>query len=134
MSSQSQERLSRYLEEQIGDCQPGDVDQRLTELETAARSADEIDLDSHVGLLSAIADNTRYRIVRVLAATDEELCVCELTPLMDVSDSAVSHALSTLTDAGVVKRRKQGRWRMYQLTAAGENLVSALDAIDSGSQ
>jgi Predicted transcriptional regulators len=55
------------------------------------------------------------------------LCVCELSPLLDVSDSAISHALSKLTDAGLVTRRKEGKWRMYRATPRANAVLVALD-------
>ncbi|MFD1644198.1 helix-turn-helix domain-containing protein [Haloarchaeobius litoreus] len=50
-----------------------------------------------------------------------------LDPLVDVSDSAVSHALSTLADAGLVDRRKEGRWRYYRATDRARALLAAVD-------
>jgi len=50
---------------------------------------------------------------------------------VDVSDSAVSHALSELTDAGLVARRKEGKWRYYRTTDKAERLLGALAAEDS---
>ena len=61
------------------------------------------------------------------ATDDDELCVCELSPLLDVSDSAISHALSKLTDAGLVTRRKEGKWRMYRATPRANAVLVALD-------
>ncbi|WP_394296231.1 ArsR/SmtB family transcription factor [Halorubrum lacusprofundi] len=81
-----------------------------------------------VELLSALGNETRYKIVRMLHAADgDELCVCELSPLLDVSDSAISHALSKLTDAGLVTRRKEGKWRMYRATPRANAVLVALD-------
>ncbi|PSP52205.1 hypothetical protein BRC60_00725 [Halobacteriales archaeon QH_1_68_42] len=55
------------------------------------------------------------------------MCVCELSPLVAVSDSAVSHALSDLTEAGLVTRRKEGQWRHYDTTERADTLLGALD-------
>ena len=64
---------------------------------------------------------------RILHIADEELCVCEFTPLLDVSDSAISHALSQLTEAGLLTRRKDGKWRKYRATAHASAVLIALD-------
>jgi DNA-binding transcriptional ArsR family regulator len=80
--------------------------------------------------LSALANETRYRLVSALHAASGELCVCELIPLVDVSDSAVSHALSTLTEAGIVTKRKDGKWRKYRITPRGTALLVALDGTE----
>jgi DNA-binding transcriptional ArsR family regulator len=48
--------------------------------------------------------------------------------VVDVSDSAVSHALADLLDADLVTRRKHGTWRYYEATERARALLAALDA------
>jgi DNA-binding transcriptional ArsR family regulator len=55
------------------------------------------------------------------------MCVCEINPIVDVSDSAISHALSDLREAGLVTRRKDGTWRYYEATERAKALLAALD-------
>ena len=110
--AQSADRLRRYLE---------DVQQRLTELESLGEGLHGLDV------LSALANETRYRLVRALVATDGELCVCELNALSDVSESGLSHALSKLADAGLVASRTEGRWKHYRATTRAVALVTVLD-------
>ena len=122
-------RLQRYLESELEDCRPEDVDHRLDELDTleAVLSADRISADLDV--LSALANETRYKLVRLLVAADGELCVCELNAMVDASESAISHALSALTDAGLVTRRKDGRWRKYRASNGAVAIVTLLDGV-----
>jgi DNA-binding transcriptional ArsR family regulator len=119
-------RIRRLVDEELDGCCDADVDRRLAELDALddATRGDDPDLVA----LKALANDTRYRIVRLLAAADDELCVCEFDVLLDVSESATSHALSRLADAGLVTRRKDGRWRYYGATERAERLVDALDA------
>jgi len=124
----STERLQRYVADECGSCTDEDLADRLAELEELNESVGGSDLATDIELLSALGNETRYKIVRILhAADDEELCVCELSPLLDVSDSAISHALSQLTDAGLVTRRKEGKWRMYRATPRANAVLVALD-------
>ncbi|ELZ37991.1 ArsR family transcriptional regulator [Halorubrum sp. ASP1] len=124
----STERLQRYVADECGSCTDEDLADRLAELEELNESVGGSDLETDIELLSALGNETRYKIVRMLhAADDEELCVCELSPLLDVSDSAISHALSQLTDAGLVTRRKEGKWRMYRATPRANAVLVALD-------
>jgi len=116
----STERLQRYLSDE-------EVAQRLEELEALDAAAGGPDIETDVDVLSALANETRYRIVRILHVADGELCVCEFSPLLDVSDSAISHALSQLTDAGLLRRRKDGKWRKYWTTTRANALLVALD-------
>jgi len=125
--SGSVERLERLIESEVGECCKGDIRRRVEELEgyaDAVPSDRAADLDA----LTTLGNDTRYSIVRLLAAAGEELCVCEITPVVDVSDSAVSHALSDLHDAGLVTRRKEGTWRYYAATDRATALLSALDS------
>jgi DNA-binding transcriptional ArsR family regulator len=123
----STERLRRYLDDEGGGCTDEDISQRLAELEELDSRTDESKLTSDVDMLSALGSETRYRIVRILHTAGEELCVCEFAPLVDVSDSAISHALSQLTEAGLVTRRKDGKWRKYRATPRASALLVALD-------
>lgn len=121
------DRLRRLIADDIGECCTADVDRRLKELNTIQETAGLGAVYDDVRTFSALGNETRYRIVRLLAAADGELCVCELDPLVDVSSSAISHALSNLTDAGLVERRKDGKWRYYRSTPLAERLLDGID-------
>ncbi|WP_336001408.1 ArsR/SmtB family transcription factor [Halorientalis halophila] len=124
--SEKTARLERLITEESGECCRADVEDRLDtlrEYRTAVGADHAADRDA----LRTLGNDTRYEIVRLLAAADGELCVCEIDPVVDVSDSAVSHALSDLHDAGLVTRRKSGTWRYYEATDRAEALLAALD-------
>ncbi len=84
--------------------------------------------------IKALADGNRLRIVMALA-TNEELCVCQITELLQVSTPTVSRHMSVLQNAGLVENRKDARWVHYRLT--GDFPASVLQWIQtttSGSQ
>lgn len=90
------------------------------------------DLDEHtievdVRTLSAMGNETRYEVLRLLAGTDDEVCSCDLAPELDVDQSTTSRALKALYEAGLVDRRKDGRWRYYTTTPRAETLLAAID-------
>lgn len=58
-------------------------------------------------------DQTRIRILQVLF--EEEMCVCDMAYLLGMSQSAISHQLRVLKQAGIVKFRKDGRVVYYSL-------------------
>ncbi len=62
----------------------------------------------------AFSDLTRLKIILALEV-EKELCVCDLTMVVGVSMSAVSHQLRYLRNLGVVKNRKQGKMVYYSL-------------------
>jgi DNA-binding transcriptional ArsR family regulator len=125
---QSTERLRRYLDDELGECRSEDVERRLDELDgLEARLADGV--AAELDVLAALASETRYRLVRALVAAREELCVCELQAVVDVSESGLSHALSTLVEAGLVTDRKDGRWKKYRATNRAVALVTLLAGV-----
>jgi ArsR family transcriptional regulator len=69
------------------------------------------DLDTMAQRLKALADPTRLKIVDLLAAGDQ--CVCVLNGAIDVSQPLLSHHLRTLKEVGLVTDRREGRWVYY---------------------
>lgn len=61
----------------------------------------------------ALSDATRLSVIT--AILDRELCVQEISELIGMSQSAVSHQLRLLRGAGLAKRRRQGRNIYYSL-------------------
>ena len=66
-----------------------------------------------LGRFQAIAEETRFEIVRLLAGG--ERCVCELQGELDAAQSRLSFHLKKLKDAGVISDRREGRWVYYSL-------------------
>jgi ArsR family transcriptional regulator len=64
-------------------------------------------------LAKALADPIRVQLVDVLRRHAGKVCVCELTPLFDVSQPTVSHHLKVLRDAGLVGVERRGLWAYY---------------------
>jgi DNA-binding transcriptional ArsR family regulator len=67
-------------------------------------------------LFKALADETRAQIA--LALSIEELCVCDVAALMNVSEATASHHLRLLRNMGLVKYRKAGKLVFYSLEDA----------------
>lgn len=71
-------------------------------------------------VVKALADPTRLRIVDALrTAAPEAICQCELTPLFEMSQQALSKHLKVLTAAGVVGTERRGLWTYYFLIPDG---------------
>lgn len=64
-------------------------------------------------LFSILGDGTRLQIVLILQ--DHELCVHEISEIISMSLSAVSHQLRLLKAMRLVKFRKQGKMVYYSL-------------------
>jgi len=68
-----------------------------------------------LSITKALADSNRMRVLAVLMR-HEELCVCQLTALLELATATVSRHMSILHDARLVESRKQGRWVYYRLS------------------
>lgn len=60
----------------------------------------------------ALADARRLQLLHLLLTRDE-LCVCELLGVIDLTPSNLSFHLNALRHAGFIRARKQGRWIFY---------------------
>jgi ArsR family transcriptional regulator len=77
----------------------------------------------------ALGDPIRLQLVDVLRKHAGKVCVCELVPLFDVSQSTLSHHLKKLRAAGIVDSERQGLWAYYYvLPGAIDELSGWLDA------
>jgi ArsR family transcriptional regulator len=75
-------------------------------------------------VLKALADRHRLRIVNLLLrAGGEPVCVCEVQPLLGLSQGTVSHHLKQLVEAGVIEREGRGTYSYFSL------VPGALDAV-----
>jgi ArsR family transcriptional regulator len=68
------------------------------------------------GLLKACADQTRLRLLNLLAS-EGEVCVCHLVDVLGTNQPKVSRHLAYLKRAGLVSDRKEGLWVYYRLSA-----------------
>ncbi|MCL5044854.1 MAG: metalloregulator ArsR/SmtB family transcription factor [Deltaproteobacteria bacterium] len=69
---------------------------------------------------AALADGTRLRILNLLLRSP--LCVCELAPVLGLSQPLVSRHLAYLRNCGLVEARRQGARVNYQLNCGHKQL------------
>ena len=70
-----------------------------------------------------LGDPTRVKILHALS--QKELCVCDLSALLGMTHSAVSHQLRVLRTSNLVKFRKEGKIVYYSL--ADEHVIKLID-------
>jgi ArsR family transcriptional regulator len=69
--------------------------------------------DRLAAVARALSDPIRLQLVDVLRRHAGKVCVCELTPLFEVSQPTVSHHLKVLREAGLVDVERRGLWSFY---------------------
>lgn len=83
-------------------------------------------------LFQMLADTTRLRVA-VLLRRYGELCVCELTHALSLSQPKISRHLGQMREAGLVQTRRAGRWMYYRLHPGLQPwMQSALDSTLEG--
>ena len=83
--------------------------------------------ETSAGLLKAVADPVRLQLLSAIRATEAgEACVCDLTPLVGLSQPTVSHHLKVLVEAGLLEREKRGTWAWFRLVPARLDEVAAI--------
>ena len=88
-------------------------------------------LSRFLNISKALSDRTRVRAL--MALKNGELCLCQLVCLLLLAPSTLSKHMNLLTEAGLVERRKEGRWHYFCL-AGPEAPAEVRRAIDSAIQ
>ena len=88
------------------------IDEEAVEAALSDRASDE-EVTYVADLFQILASPTRLRMVEALTGT--ELCVCDLSAVVGVSESAVSHHLRQMRQMRIVTYRKEGRMAYYRL-------------------
>ncbi|MFC1586097.1 ArsR/SmtB family transcription factor [Fibrobacterota bacterium] len=70
-------------------------------------------MDDFIAITRALSDPKRVRVLSALK--NRELCLCQITELLNLAPSTVSKHLSILRQAGLVVSRKEERWMYYRL-------------------
>ena len=67
-------------------------------------------------IIKALADERRIRIIYLLK-TKKDLCVCEITNIIGLSQSTISSHLKVLENAGLIESHKDGLWVNYNINS-----------------
>lgn len=78
----------------------------------------------YVKCFKALGDDNRLKIIEVLRQNGDS-CACYLLEQLQISQSTLSHHMKVLTEAEIVKARKEGQWMHYVLD---KNTLEKLNA------
>ncbi len=81
--------------------------------DTLNNMIDENLLNKLAEFFKILGDTTRTKIL--FALDQNEMCVCDIANVLNMSKSSISHQLGTLRRSGIVKCRKQGKEVYYML-------------------
>ena len=108
-------RLERLKQEPLGVCLP-------RYLSTGAELSRSPALDRALQRFTALADRRRLLALFLLLRTTDR-CACEIQAVTGLIHSAVSYHMGILLRAGLVERRRQGKWVRYRITREGERCL-----------
>jgi DNA-binding transcriptional ArsR family regulator len=80
------------------------------------------------GLAGALGDPTRLVVASTLLQADE-LCVCDLSWIVERPQALVSHHARVLRGRGLVRSRREGKMVLYSLTEDGRALLVSVLAL-----
>jgi DNA-binding transcriptional ArsR family regulator len=66
-----------------------------------------------LSIARALGDESRLRAL--IAVKNGELCLCQIIQVLGLSPATVSKHMQILEQAGLVERRRRGKWRFYRL-------------------
>ncbi len=70
-------------------------------------------MERFLTITKALSDESRVRALLLLR--EGELCLCQIIEVLGLAPSTVSKHMDVLLRAGLVNRRKEGRWHYFQL-------------------
>src|SRR5690625_506326 len=71
-----------------------------------------IDLQKYKSAFKALSDDNRLFILQILTENGRT-CVCDLSELLNLSQSPLSYHLKILLDVGFISVEKEGKWNYY---------------------
>jgi ArsR family transcriptional regulator len=100
---------------------PVTIDVTPAEASCCAPAADAVvdDATAHqlAKVFKALGDPDRVKLFSLITASASgEMCVCDLTEPVGLSQPTVSHHMKLLVEAGLVTREQRGKWAYYQPT------------------
>ena len=100
-----------------------------------AAPLDEEAAERLAGALRVLADPARLRLLSIIGADpDGEVCACQLTGPLGLSQPTVSHHLKVLMDAGLIGREQRGRWAYFWVLPEPLELLRGTLAAPVGSR
>jgi ArsR family transcriptional regulator len=120
----SKQSLSTLLETHF--CDAGNQEKHRSELKKLSNEyLSPFNLDQKAKLFKALGDETRLNILKLL--TLREMCVCELTAALDLTQPNLTHHAKKLEHAGLVDHEKRGKWVYYSIKDV--EILNSLGAI-----
>ncbi len=108
------------MKEEINRCECNYIHEDIVE-KVKNKMVEDEKLYDLAELFKVFGDTTRIKILYTLF--EEEMCVCDIANLLNMTHSAISHQLRVLKQARLVKFRKEGKVVYYSLDDSHINQI-----------
>jgi len=98
----------------------------------AAAELDDEEAAATASLFAAIGHPARVKLVNLLAAGEEPVCLCHLVAPLGLAQATVSQHLKRLVEVGLVRREERGKWSYFSLDPEAFERVAALVLLPKG--
>lgn len=98
--------------------------------EVKSKMFDDTRFSNISDIFKMLGDQSRLKILYALSKN--ELCVCDITAILNMEQSAVSHQLRILRNMKLVKYRKEGKIVYYSLYDSHVTKLIKMSVIHSG--
>ena len=124
----TEDRLGRLVRSGLrGMCRPA---QRVSQLKGRVRNVNVLTVARMEQVFFGLADKTRLMILELLAK--EELCSCEVTAALELTEPTTSHHLGILERSGLVASRREGKWVFYRVVSTTKVLLTNVSSLVKG--
>jgi ArsR family transcriptional regulator len=83
-------------------------------------------------VFAALGNPARVRLINLLAASEEAVCLCNLIEPLGLAQATVSEHLRKLVEAGLVLREERGKWSFFSINHEAFERVAALTDLPKG--
>jgi ArsR family transcriptional regulator len=84
-------------------------------------------MDNLTEFFKVLSDETRLRIIHLL--THQELCVCELVDILNLSQPKISKHIAKIRQAGLVNTRRKEQFILYSFDNSNNSYMNILSSI-----
>jgi ArsR family transcriptional regulator len=81
-------------------------------------------MESIIAFAQALGDQTRWRIVQLIA--DQPMCVCEIADILQMPQSSVSSHVQVIKKAGILDSERCEKWIYYRVAQNYRHLLLKL--------
>jgi len=89
-------------------------------------------MDDVVFFNRALADPTRWRIVSLV--TDNALCACELSDILEMPQSTISSHVQIIRKAGLLESEKCEKWTYFRIERRYLKLIRSMKLFFAGTE